>query len=178
MHKAKYCVVLAFWLVLEWVCSAGATAALPPYPEPPNYPTPMGCYDTSLVYEGGQFGHTETATIVFSTAAGSPDMVHVVVQAQQGFWLLQIRGGWIGLDGPDGFAWNNTNPVSNRSYERDDYGAGIGIVATTCPDDMLAAEVTTTTVVSTTTIHVATTSTTPTSQPPVRPVIATPNFTG
>lgn len=181
MKKAKYSVALAFWLVLEWVCTASAGAAIPPYPLPPEYATPVGCYDTIQMYEGDQFGHTETASIVLTVAESNPEMIHIVVSAKAGFWLLQVRSGWIGPNGPDGFAWNNPGQDEFRSYQHDAYGAGIGIIVVTCPDSMLVSEPTTTSTATSPGVVMTPAPSTTTPQPPtspVQPVIVTPNFTG
>ncbi len=140
MRRGMKClVVLVCVPVVLGICGFAGASPPVPYPTAPNWVTPSGCYDTTLVYEGDQFGHIEVADIKFMPAVQLPYDTHVVVAVKDGYWLMQVRGGWIKPDHQaDGFFWDNQDGVAKRSYERDGYGAGIGITAVACQYPCLA----------------------------------------
>lgn len=99
---------------------------------------PEGCFVASHVYEGDQFGDTFAVTVEFYDTQPPPFDVHVVVAAQPGYWLMKVKGGWIGPNGVEGIDWINPDGVANRSYEFDAYGGGIGIRGIACSYPCLA----------------------------------------
>lgn len=184
---------------------AGADSQVP-YPQPPNYVTPYGCYDTTQGADGPQVGASNIATITTSTAAQPPYSTHITVVVSQGYWLMQVRGGWINPDHTfGGFVWDNPDGINNTTYETDGYGAGFGVVAVACPWLCLSSPPSSTTTStlpepycaapptthlstpssSTTTSSMVVTTTeapdmspTPAPQARVQAVVATPQFTG
>lgn len=93
---------------------------------------PEGCFVTSHVYEGDQFGDIFAVTVEFYDTQPPPYDVHVVVTAQPGYWLMKVKGGWIGPNGVEGVDWTNPDGLANRSYELNAYGGGIGIRGIAC----------------------------------------------
>lgn len=193
--------VLAFWLMLEAICGVAGANSQVPYPEPPMYTTPYGCYDTIQGADGPQVGASNIATIITSTAAQPPYSTHIKVVVSEGYWLMQVRGGWIAPDQTiGGFVWSNPDGLANSSYETDGYGAGFGVVAVACPWPCTRLSPTSTTsavqqepycsappttevaqVVPSTTMPPSSTTTTQEVArpvPEVRAVVAVPNFTG
>ncbi len=119
--------------MLEAICGVAGADSQVPYPQPPTYVTPYGCYDTTQGADGPQVGDTQIATITTSPAQ-PPFDEHITVVVGQGYWLMQVRGGWINPDHTfGGFVWDNPDGINNTRYETNGYGAGFGVVAVACP---------------------------------------------
>lgn len=135
MRRALVAFVLAVLVSLTSMAVVGAQDSSPVAVDPD---VPEGCFVTSHVYEGDQFGDTFAVTVEFNDTQPPPFDVHVVVTAQPGYWLMKVKGGWIGPNGVEGIEWINPDGVANRSYEFDAYGGGIGIRGIACSYPCLA----------------------------------------
>ena len=134
-------VLVLLVVLMGSLAAVGRAAAQTTTTQDPD--VPAGCFVASHVYEGDQFGDTFAVTVDFVGTTQPPYNIHVVVSAQPGYWLMRVKGGWIGPGGEvQGIDWSNPDGVANRSYSFDAYGAGIGIRGIACPIPMTTSTTT------------------------------------